>query len=100
MTGHPAGDCVGKRSIVYLRLVIVVWVCVSETHLGVQQRFQRGRLVYGSLLLFVKRMLSGTACSIHTPRQCLAVFVLCVRVRVDAAGGLCLPGPNFVRQSK
>jgi hypothetical protein len=33
MTGHPAGDCVGTRSIVYLRLVIAVCVCVSQKHI-------------------------------------------------------------------
>jgi hypothetical protein len=33
MTGHPAGDCVGTRSIVYLRLVIAVcvYVCLRNT---------------------------------------------------------------------
>jgi hypothetical protein len=92
-----SGDCGVTRSIRVPTLVIVV--CQKRIW-AYSNGFKRGGLVDGSSFLFVKRMLSGTSCSTHTPTNPCSFRAMCRVVIGLMLLGLCLPGPNFVRPSR
>jgi hypothetical protein len=87
MTGHPAGDCVGTRSNC-VSTPCYCRVCVCKCLRNTFRAYNNGFNVAVSLTLFTFREAHAQQHYLlrSTLRPCLTVFVLCVRVRVDAAG--------------
>jgi hypothetical protein len=68
------GDYGVTRSIRVSTLVIVV---CQKSIWAYSNGFKRGCFVDGSSFIFVKRMLSGTSCSTHTPTNPCSVRAMC-----------------------